>query len=52
MSTVSISVIISGNWASRAALLCALFSTVPPVSSRVPAGIDLRSSSIAPATCS
>ena len=34
--------IISGNWASRAALLCALFSTVPPVSSSVPAGIDLR----------
>ena len=42
MSTVSIRVIMSGNWASRAALLCALFSTVPPVSSSVPAGIDLR----------
>ena len=49
MSTVSIRVIMSGNWASRAALLCALFSTVPPVSSSVPAGIDLRSSSSAPA---
>ena len=34
MSTVSIRVIMSGNWASRAALLCALFSTVPPVSSQ------------------
>ena len=50
MSTVSISVIIIGNWASRAALLCALFSTVPPVSTSVPAGRDLRSSWSAPAT--
>ena len=50
MSTVSISVIISGNWASRAALLWPLFSTVPPVSIRVPAGIDLVYSSIAPAS--
>ena len=52
MSAVSIRAIISGNWASKAALLCPLFSTVPPISIRVPAGIDLRSPSIAPATCS
>ena len=52
MSTVSMSAIISGTCASRAALLSALFSIVPPVSSRVPAGIDARRSSSAPAICS
>ena len=50
MSTVSMRAIINGTWAMRAALLCSLFSTVPPTSRNVPAGIDLRTASIAPPT--
>ena len=51
ISTVSISAIMSGTCARRAALLCPLFSTVPPISRSVPAGIDLRRASSAPAEC-